>query len=93
VTEAVDEAAHAMSVFADALPNDRAVDLVTILRDLVRASMREVRDIEEPPEHRGPTHQRADALRAETLLRRLEAVSDATPDLGVAVRGLATILN
>jgi uncharacterized protein Yka (UPF0111/DUF47 family) len=34
-----------------------------------------------------------EALRAETLLRRLEAVSDATADLSVAVRGLATILN
>ena len=34
-----------------------------------------------------------EALRAETLLRRLGAVSDATADLSVAVRSLATILN
>ena len=34
-----------------------------------------------------------EALRAETLLRRLEAVSDATANLSLAVRGLATILN
>jgi uncharacterized protein Yka (UPF0111/DUF47 family) len=119
VTDAVDEAAHALSVFADALPRDRLVKLVAILRDLVRGSMREVQGIEEPPEQREPSHQRVEALReefqrelrsaratalnagsapiealrAETLLRRLEAISDATADLSAAVRGLATILN
>jgi uncharacterized protein Yka (UPF0111/DUF47 family) len=65
VTDAVDEAAHALSVFADAVPHDRAATLVAILRDLVRASMREVRGIEGPLEQRESSHQRAEALRDE----------------------------
>jgi len=119
VTDAVDEAAHALSVFADALPHDRAVELAAILRDLVRASMREVRGIEQPPEQREWSHERAealrdefrrelrttsaavitaapapiDAVRAETLLQRLRALSGATAALSVAARGLATILD
>jgi len=65
VTDAIDEAAYALSVFGPALPHDRAVELAAILRDLVGAGVREVRGIDQPPEQHESSHERAEALRDE----------------------------
>jgi hypothetical protein len=89
VTDAVDGAAHAVSLFARALPQDRGVELTAILRDLVRAGMREVRGVEQPPEQQEWWHGRAEALRDEfrrEVRTTSAAVMDAAPAPIDAVR-------
>lgn len=65
VVDAVDDAAHDLSLYAVALTSSRMTTIAAVLRDLVRTSMRALRRIEYGPPAQTSLQQRAHELRDE----------------------------
>ena len=65
VLEAIDSSAHAVAVFADALPDDRTRVVTAILRDLTRVSVQEVAGMNQPADLRDALQERAHERREE----------------------------